>query len=92
MLKLDYNKISEVLQPLRDKYREAQEEMEKQQHLMDYYDKEMDRVSRLERERQYALPQVSKDEEDETPQPGDDMLGDYIERCADDSRITGSQD
>lgn len=92
MLKLDYNKISEVLQPLRDKYREAKEEMEKQQHLMDYYDREMDRVSREERERQYALPQVTKEEEDETPQPGDDILGDYIERCADDRRIIGSHD
>ena len=92
MLKLDYNKISEVLQPLRDKYREAQEEMEKQQHLMDYYDKELDRAYREEYERQYALSCVPEEEEDETPQPGDDMLGDYIERCADDSRITGSQD
>ena len=92
MLKLDYNKIDEVLQPLRDKYREAKEEMEKQQHLMDYYDKEMDRVSREERERQYALPQVSKDEEDETRQPGDDILGDYLESIADDSRIIGSHE
>ena len=92
MLKLDYNKISEVLQPLRDKYREAQEEMEKQQHLMDYYDKELDRAYKEEIERQYALPQVSKDEEDETPQPGDDILGEHLERWRDDEKVTSQLD
>ena len=86
-MNINYDKCDEAVKDLREKLAEAETELKKQEHLVDYYGREIDKVWNEEIARQYAQPFVPTSTEDETPDNDNPFQG-----REDDEKIIGSHD